>query len=53
MLGDIYTAWGRAEEARKSYEKALHLAMTVEPEFQRGWAEALEQKLKQAGGSLR
>jgi cytochrome c-type biogenesis protein CcmH/NrfG len=47
LLGDIYTALGQADEARKSYKKALNLAMTVEPEFQRGWVEGLEQKLRQ------
>jgi tetratricopeptide (TPR) repeat protein len=46
LLGDIYTALGQTDEARKSYKKALNLAMRVEPEFQRGWVEALEQKLK-------
>ena len=47
LLGDIYTSLGQTDQARKSYKKALNLAMTVEPEFQRGWVEGLEQKLRQ------
>jgi tetratricopeptide (TPR) repeat protein len=47
LLGDIYAALGQTDEARKSYKKALNLAMTVAPEFQRGWVEGLEQKLRQ------
>jgi tetratricopeptide (TPR) repeat protein len=45
MLGDVLTAMGRAEEARQSYQKALMLAKTVEPEFQVGWVDGLERKL--------
>jgi 4-amino-4-deoxy-L-arabinose transferase-like glycosyltransferase len=48
VLGDALTALDRPDEARAAYEKALTLARTVEPEFQRGWARFLEGKL--AGG---
>jgi tetratricopeptide (TPR) repeat protein len=46
-LGDVLTAMGRSEEARHSYQKALTLARTVAPEFQRGWVHGLEKKLGQ------
>ena len=46
LVGDIYAALGQPGQARESYEKALNLAKTVEPEFQRGWVEGLEQKLQ-------
>ncbi len=45
MLGDVLTAMGRPEEARQSYQKALTLAKTIEPEFQVGWVDGLEKKL--------
>jgi tetratricopeptide (TPR) repeat protein len=45
LLGDIFTAMGRSDEARESYQKALRLARTVEPAFQAGWVEGLEKKL--------
>ena len=35
-LGDILSALGRHDEAHQSYAKALHLAQTIEPEFQEG-----------------
>ena len=44
-LGDVFSALGRHDEAREAYAKALHLAQTVEPEFQRGWIPDLEKKL--------
>jgi 4-amino-4-deoxy-L-arabinose transferase-like glycosyltransferase len=46
MLGDVLAALGRSDEARKSYQKALTLAKTVEPEFQVGWVGGLEKKLE-------
>lgn len=49
LLGDIYTALEKPDEARASYKKALILATTVEPEFQRGWAEGLKNKLGRNG----
>jgi 4-amino-4-deoxy-L-arabinose transferase-like glycosyltransferase len=45
VLGDTMTALDRPGEARVAYEKALALAKTVEPEFQRSWAAFLEGKL--------
>ena len=45
ILGDILTAMGRLDEARQSYRKALTLAKTIEPEFQRDWIDGLEKKL--------
>ncbi len=44
-LGDVLTALGRREEARPVYEKAIHLAKTVKPEFQGYWADILEPRL--------
>ena len=44
-LGDVLAALGRSDEARHSYQKALSLAKTVEPEFQIGWTDGLEKKL--------
>ncbi len=44
-LGETLSALGRHDEAHQAYAKALHLAQTVEPEFQRGWIRALEKKL--------
>ena len=45
VLGDVLAATGQNAEARASYEKALMLAQTVEPEFQVGWVESIQQKL--------
>jgi Flp pilus assembly protein TadD len=45
VLGDVLTAMGQKGEARQSYEKALMLAQTVEPEFQMSWVESIQQKL--------
>jgi Dolichyl-phosphate-mannose-protein mannosyltransferase len=45
VLGDVLAAMGQTAEARASYEKALMLAQTVEPEFQVGWVEGIQQKL--------
>ncbi len=47
VFGDVLTALGRSGEARDSYKRALLLAQTVEPEFQVGWVEAIQQKLAQ------
>jgi len=35
----------RPEQARASYQKALTLAKTVQPDFQIGWVSGLEKKL--------
>jgi hypothetical protein len=45
LLGDMMMQLKRTNEARAAYEKALHLAQTVEPEFQSGWVPRLKQKL--------
>ena len=44
LLGDILSAMGRPNEARASYEKALTLAKTIEPNFQIELAKELEKK---------
>ncbi len=44
-LGDLLSATGRHDEAQQAYARALHLAQTVEPEFQSGWVPDLEKKL--------
>jgi tetratricopeptide (TPR) repeat protein len=44
-LGETLSALGRHDEARQAYAKALRLAQTIEPEFQRGWIPDLEKKL--------
>jgi hypothetical protein len=41
----VLTALQRPQEARQSYETALHLAETVEPEFQISRAADLKAKL--------
>ncbi len=33
---------GRTEEARATYNRALHLARTIQPEFQKGWLPFLQ-----------
>lgn len=45
VLGDVLTELYRPSEARAAFQKALILAKSVEPEFQRGWISGLEQKL--------
>ena len=44
-LGDALSALGRRDEARAPYEKALHIAQTVQPDFQVGLAADMEKKL--------
>jgi hypothetical protein len=46
LVGDILVALQHPDEARPYYEKALTLATTVEPEFQIGWVNALQEKLR-------
>ncbi|HYL83709.1 MAG TPA: tetratricopeptide repeat protein [Candidatus Angelobacter sp.] len=46
LLGDVYRAMGRPQEARNHYQRALELAQTVEPEFQHGWVARLTQELQ-------
>lgn len=45
VLGDVLTVLGHADQARSHYEKALHLAETVQPAFQKGWVPAMKAKL--------
>lgn len=45
LVGDILVKLRRPDEARPYYEKALTLAKTVEPEFQVGWVDSLQEKL--------
>jgi len=44
-LGDALSALGRRDEARAHYETALHIAQTVQPDFQVGLAADMEKKL--------
>jgi cytochrome c-type biogenesis protein CcmH/NrfG len=45
LMGDIFTAMQRPDQAHESYQKALTLAKTVQPDFQIGWVSGLEKKL--------
>ena len=45
-LGDILLAMGQSQQARASYEKALELAKTIEPEFQIRSIPDIEQRLR-------
>jgi 4-amino-4-deoxy-L-arabinose transferase-like glycosyltransferase len=45
LLGDVMMMRKRPVEARAAYDKALKLAQTVEPEFQRQWIPTLKEKL--------
>jgi 4-amino-4-deoxy-L-arabinose transferase-like glycosyltransferase len=45
VLGDVFTAMQRPQDARQSYEKALTLAKTIQPDFQIGWVGNLQSKL--------
>ena len=45
-LGDILLELGQPQEARASYEKALGLAKTIEPEFQLRSVPSIEQRLQ-------
>ena len=45
-LGDILLAMGQPQQARASFEKALELAKTIEPEFQIRSVPEIEQRLQ-------
>ena len=45
-LGDILLELGQPQQARASYEKALGLAKTIEPEFQMRSVPSIEQRLQ-------
>jgi tetratricopeptide (TPR) repeat protein len=44
-LGDILRAMGQTDQARASYDKALSLAKTIEPEFQIRSVPDIEQRI--------
>ena len=46
VLGDVYSALRRPVEAKSAYQRALDLAQTHYPEFQRDWVAALQDKLR-------
>jgi tetratricopeptide (TPR) repeat protein len=48
-LGDILREMGQAQQARASYERALQLAKTIEPEFQIRSIPAIVEKLQSPG----
>jgi hypothetical protein len=52
-LGDILLARGESQPARASYEKALELAKTIEPEFQIRSVAGIEEKLQAVASSSR
>jgi len=52
-LGDILGAMGQPEQARTSYEKALQLAKTIEPEFQIRRVPDVERRLQSLVGDKR
>lgn len=45
QLGAIYVAMNQPAEARTHYQRALQLAKTLEPEFQRNWVTTVEENL--------
>ena len=51
LLGDILTAMHHSDQARVSYQKALSLAKTIEPDFQVGAVADLEKKLATAASA--
>ena len=48
-VGDVLVEMGQLEPARTSYEKALHLAKTIEPEFQIRSVPDIERRLQSLG----
>ena len=52
-LGDILLALGQPQQARASYEKALELARTIEPEFQIRSIANIEEKLQSVANATR
>ena len=44
-LGNALSALGQKDEARSAYLRALELAKTIQPEFQKGFVSVLEKKL--------
>jgi tetratricopeptide (TPR) repeat protein len=52
-LGDILRDLRQPEQAQTSYEKALKLAKTIEPEFQIRSIPSIEQRLQSVAGAVR
>jgi hypothetical protein len=52
-LGDILLEMGQSQQARASYQKALELAKTIEPEFQIRSIPEIEQKLQALASASR
>jgi tetratricopeptide (TPR) repeat protein len=52
-LGDILREMGQPQQARTSYEKALELAKTIEPEFQIRSISSIEQRLQSVASADR
>ena len=50
-LGDILLELGQPQQARTSYEKALGLAKTIEPEFQMRSLPSIEERLQSLTGA--
>ena len=52
-LGDILLEMGQPQQARTSYEKALELAKTIEPEFQIRSLPDIEERLRSLASAER
>jgi len=52
-MGDILRELGQPEQARLNYEKALHLAQTIEPEFQIRSLPGIEHRLQSLVAAVR
>jgi tetratricopeptide (TPR) repeat protein len=52
-LGDVLREMGQLQKARTSYEKALELAKTIEPEFQIRSIPSIEERLHSVAGAVR
>ena len=52
-LGDILVEMGQPQQARASYERALELARTIEPEFQVRSIASIEAKIESTSQNRR
>ena len=52
-LGDILREAGQPQQARKSYERALELAKTIEPDFQSRSLPGIEERLQSVASAQR